>query len=296
MQICWLVDSTHSLSLFGWRSLAVDLYRRLLAFVGDREVAAAEFGGSFGHLFEKAMFHELHLTGMHRYFWQRSSSDVTPRLDFAFACVTLLRGVSPVVTMTLHVTRRTPTWTRSCSWPRPRWAWRTQTNPSPSTRRWASSSGGCRPRTRLSSHSPVSGAGLGGVWVQRVCVWNCVFEDVHGGGGMGGGVYCAVQWSWFARVNALWNLLPEVAASLPGQFLSRRCFTLCITMEGEPRIAKQYTCHHYCSCKNYRGWRVEKNVFVLFFGRPEDHESVKKCNKLLLVARHILTTGLQKCL
>ena len=38
----------------------------------------------------------------------------------------------------------------------------------------------------------------------------------------------------------------EVAASLPGRFLSRRCFTLCITMEVEPRIAKQYKCHHCC--------------------------------------------------
>ena len=37
------------------------------------------------------------------------------------------------------------------------------------------------------------------------------------------------------------------------EFLSRRCFTLCITMEVEPRIAKQYKCHHCCSCKNYRG-------------------------------------------
>ena len=39
-------------------------------------------------------------------------------------------------------------------------------------------------------------------------------------------VYRAVQWSWFARVNAICNLshkkLQEVAASLPGWFLSRR--------------------------------------------------------------------------
>ena len=40
--------------------------------------------------------------------------------------------------------------------------------------------------------------------------------------------------------------------SLPGRFLSRRCFTLCITMELEPRIAKQYKCHHCCGSKNYR--------------------------------------------
>ena len=73
--------------------------------------------------------------------------------------------------------------------------------------------------------------------------------------------YWAVQWSWFARVNALCNLSRkksrEVAASLPGRFLSRRCFTLCITMEVEPIIAKQYKCHHCCSCKNYRGKEME---------------------------------------
>ena len=46
--------------------------------------------------------------------------------------------------------------------------------------------------------------------------------------------------------------LREVALSLPGRFLCRRCFTLCVTMEVEPRIAKRYKCHHCCSCKNYR--------------------------------------------
>ena len=45
----------------------------------------------------------------------------------------------------------------------------------------------------------------------------------------------------------------EVPASLPGRLLSRRCFTLCITMEVEPRIAKQYKCHHCFSCRNYPG-------------------------------------------
>ena len=81
------------------------------------------------------------------------------------------------------------------------------------------------------------------------------------------------------RVNALCNLSRkksrEVAASLPGRFLSRRCITLCITMEAEPRTAKQYKCHHCCSCKNYRGgkkvWKGwEKSVFASFFGRSED--------------------------
>ena len=48
-----------------------------------------------------------------------------------------------------------------------------------------------------------------------------------------------------------------------------------------------------------------KSVFALFFGWAEDHDFMEKIrfgvsysmsNKLLLVARHILTTGLQKCL
>ena len=50
------------------------------------------------------------------------------------------------------------------------------------------------------------------------------------------------------------------------------------------------------------GWK--KSDFVSFFGSPEDHEFMEKMhfgascsmsNKLLLVDRHILTTGLQKC-
>ena len=42
-----------------------------------------------------------------------------------------------------------------------------------------------------------------------------------------------------------------------GWFLSRRCFTLCITVEAEPRIAKQYKCQYCCSCKNYCGKGME---------------------------------------
>ena len=125
-------------------------------------------------------------------------------------------------------------------------------------------------------------------------------------------LYWAVQWSWFAWVNALCNLSckksQEVAVSLPGRFLSRLCFPLCITMEAEPRIAKQYKCHHCCNCKKTAGegdggWI--KSVSVLFWGCPEDREFVEKVrfgasystsNKLLLVVRHILTTGFLKCL
>ena len=84
-----------------------------------------------------------------------------------------------------------------------------------------------------------------------------------------GGAYWAVQWSWFAWVNALCNILckksRETAASLLGRFLSGCCFTLCITMEVEPRTAKQYKCHHCC---NYWGKGMEggkKKVSLHYF-------------------------------
>ena len=74
-------------------------------------------------------------------------------------------------------------------------------------------------------------------------------------------IYWAVQRSWFARVNTLCNLSRktsrEVAASLPGRFLSRRCFTVCITVEVPPRTAKQHKCQYCCNCKNYRGKGME---------------------------------------
>ena len=108
--------------------------------------------------------------------------------------------------------------------------------------------------------------------------------------------YECVQWSWFALRNLSRKTESrEVAASLPGRFLSRRCFTLYITIEVEPRIAKQYKCHHCCSCKNYRGKGM---VSASFWGWPEDsREFVEKMrfgascstgNQLLLVARHCL--------
>ena len=86
-------------------------------------------------------------------------------------------------------------------------------------------------------------------------------------------------------MNALSNLshkkLREVAVSLPGQFLSRRCFTLCITltMEVEPRIEKQYKCHHCCSCKNYWGKEVEggKKASLRLFLADQITSSWKKC-------------------
>ena len=96
--------------------------------------------------------------------------------------------------------------------------------------------------------------------------------------------------------------------ALPGRFLSRCCFTLCITVEAEPRIAKQYKCQYCCSCKNYRGKGMEvgkKCLCVVFLLTRRSRIRGKNAfwgilystsNRLLLVARHILSTGLQKCL
>ena len=74
--------------------------------------------------------------------------------------------------------------------------------------------------------------------------------------------YRAIQRSWFARVNVLCNLSAKQSvarggSALLGRFLSRRCFTLCIMVEVETRIAKQYKCQYCCSCKNYRGKGME---------------------------------------
>ena len=103
-------------------------------------------------------------------------------------------------------------------------------------------------------------------------------------GGMGGGGVCRVLLGDSVKLvctnECLCNLSRkksrEVAASFLGQFLSRRCFMLCITMEVEPRIAKQYKCHHRCSCKNYhgKGMEGEKKVSLVV---QKITSSWKKC-------------------
>ena len=121
-------------------------------------------------------------------------------------------------------------------------------------------------------------------------------------------IYWAVQWSWFARVNALCNLSRkkswEFAASLPGRFLSRRCFTLQWKLNLELQSSTNAATVAVAKITGERGWRVEEKCIV-YSGWPEDREFMEKMcfgasystsNKLLLVARHILTTGLQKCL
>ena len=77
-------------------------------------------------------------------------------------------------------------------------------------------------------------------------------------------------------------------------------------MEVEPRIAKQYTVA-VAKIIGERGWRVGKkeSLCVVFLADQKIASSWKKyvlgpsysrSNKLLLVARHILTAGLQTCL
>ena len=77
--------------------------------------------------------------------------------------------------------------------------------------------------------------------------------------------------------------MQEVAASLLGRFLCRRCFTLRITMEVEPRIVNQYKCHHCCSCKNFWGKGMEggekKGSFHHFLADLKITSSWKKTKK-----------------
>ena len=77
---------------------------------------------------------------------------------------------------------------------------------------------------------------------------------------------------------------------------------LCITMEAEPTIAKQYKCHYCCVCKNYRGkvMKDEKKkclciIFQLTRRSPVHFgASHSTHNKFLLVTRHSLDYGPSK--
>ena len=86
---------------------------------------------------------------------------------------------------------------------------------------------------------------------------------------------------------------------------SRKRSQLCITMEVEPRVAKQDKCHHCCSCKNVWGkgmkgggkkclcidfWLTRR---LQFCGKMHCGASYSTGNKLSLVTRHILTMGLE---
>ena len=88
-------------------------------------------------------------------------------------------------------------------------------------------------------------------------------------------VYWAVQWSWFAQVNALCNLSRKKS-----RFLRRRCFMLCKTMEVQPRIVKQYKRHH--CCKNYWGKGMEGGERVSLCRFLADQKIASSWKKIVL--------------
>ena len=124
--------------------------------------------------------------------------------------------------------------------------------------------------------------------------------------------YWAVQWNWFAWVNTRHNHLlksPEMSQlPLPGWFLSRHCFMLCIKMEVLFNLELQSSTNAstvvFAGNIVERWWRIEKKN-VLFFGWSEDHKCKEKKKKekigilwheqqILALPRHSLTVGLQK--
>ena len=62
---------------------------------------------------------------------------------------------------------------------------------------------------------------------------------------------------WMPFIIFIARSCERLQVPFPGQFLSRCCFTLCLAMEVEPRIAKQYKCYCCCIYKNYKGKVVE---------------------------------------
>ena len=66
--------------------------------------------------------------------------------------------------------------------------------------------------------------------------------------------------------------------SLSGRFLSRRCFTLCIKMEAEPRSSTNATTVAVAKITGEMGWRVGKKVCLRLFGADQKiASSWKKC-------------------
>ena len=76
-------------------------------------------------------------------------------------------------------------------------------------------------------------------------------------------------------MNALCNLLRkksrEVASSLPGRFLSSRCFTLCMTMEVDPELQNNINATTVSVAKitGERGWRVGEKMYLCRFGADQ---------------------------
>ena len=81
---------------------------------------------------------------------------------------------------------------------------------------------------------------------------------------------------------------------------------LCITMEAEPTIVKQYKCHYCCVCKNYRGKVMKdekKKCLCIIFqltrrspvhGKKMHFWASHSTHKFLFVTRHTLDYGPSK--
>ena len=90
---------------------------------------------------------------------------------------------------------------------------------------------------------------------------------------------------WFSKAGLLeWMRFvifrTRGRSALLGQLLSRRCFTLCITEEVKPIIAKQCKCQCCCSCKSYHGKGMEggkKCLCVVFWLTRRSWVCRKKC-------------------
>ena len=78
-----------------------------------------------------------------------------------------------------------------------------------------------------------------------------------------------------------WEMSLQISSSVTGSNMDNwGPSNLCITMEIEPRIAKQYKCQHCCSCKNYWGKGMEggKKVSLHHFGADQKSRVCgKKC-------------------
>ena len=95
-------------------------------------------------------------------------------------------------------------------------------------------------------------------------------------------------------MNALCNLLRkksrEIAASLPGRFLSRRCFTLCITME--VRSSTNATTVAVAKIAGGKGMEGGKRVSLHhFLADKKIASSWKKC-----VSGHPITRATSYCM
>ena len=62
---------------------------------------------------------------------------------------------------------------------------------------------------------------------------------------------------------------------------------LCITMEVEPGIMKQYKCHHCCSCKYYWGKGMEGGKKVSLRHSLADQTIASLCKKKCILGHNI---------